>query len=172
MSAAVTVVCGLVYVESQQQLREAADDPQVQMAEDAASRLGGGAPSTSLIPTVTVDMTSSLAPFVIVYDAHDMVIASSTTLGGRTPQLPAGVLSSARASGEDRVTWQPSPGVRIAAVVVANQYGAVLAGRSLRDVEVREANALDIAVAGWVAAEVALALVILVVEWAFERRRM
>jgi hypothetical protein len=85
---------------------------------------------------------------MIVYDDAGNVLASSVVLHGVTPDLPAGVLDYTRAYGEDRVTWQPEEGVRIAAVVVryeGTQSGFVLAGRSLREVEVREAQTQQMA---------------------------
>ena len=172
ISAAVTVICAVVYAETQQQLRENANDPQIQMAEDAAQSLAHGTPAASLVPTTTVDIATSLAPFLIVYDRSGAVIASSAALDGLTLRVPSGVLSSARATGDDRVTWEPRAGVRIAAVVVPYPGGAVLAGRSLRDVEVRESDALAIAAAGWLAAEVAVTVTILSVESWMERRRV
>jgi len=61
------------------------------------------------------------------------------------------VLSSTKNGSENWVTWQPRGGVRIAAVVVKSQGGYVLAGRSLREVEKRETNALYQVMAGWLA---------------------
>ena len=178
-SALVATLCGdhrrlwtRVRRRLQQELRQAANDPQIQLAEDAASSLADGTPAASLVATTKVDMASSLAPFLIIYDNHDTVISSSATLDDRTPRLPTEVLSSARSAGEDRVTWEPSSEVRIAAVVVAYPGGAVLAGGSLRDVEVRELNALGLAAAGRCAAEVAVTVAILGVDWWLERRRV
>ena len=172
VSAAVTVICGLVYVEAQGALREGANDPQVQMAEDTASSLAAGTSAASLVSGTTVDMATSLAPFLIVYDTRSAVVASSGRLDGTTPIVPSGVLSSARTTGEDRVSWEPAPGVRIAAVVVPYHDGEVLAGRSLREVEQREVNTLAVALAGWIAAEVVLAVTVLSVEAVVERRRV
>ena len=59
---------------------------------------------------------------------------------GKNLSLPAGVLDYVKANGEDRITFQPQPGVRIAAVIVpvsGAKPGFVLAGRSLREVENR-----------------------------------
>jgi hypothetical protein len=141
------------------------------MAEDTASSLAAGTPAASLVSGTTVDLATSLAPFLIVYDTRGAVVASSGSLDGVTPHVASGVLSSARNVGEDRVTWQPAPGVRIAAVVVAYRHGEVLAGRSLREVELRESDALAVTAAGWIAAEIALAVTILVVETVVARRR-
>jgi hypothetical protein len=74
-------------------------------------------------------------------------------------------LDYVKQNGEDRVTWQPEAGVRIAAVIEG--YGGaapgyVLAGRSLREVEIREDQAEFFAGATWVAA-LGLTLVVIVV---------
>ncbi len=154
LAVAITILVGLAYGLEQQDLRQGADDPQVQLAEDTAAHLNGGSPLNSVVSSATprVDIASSLAAFVIVYGRHDDPQASSAVLDNRVPRLPAGVTASARSSGEDRVTWQPRAGVRIAAVVVPFKDGSVLAGRSLRLVEQREDQALLLAVAGWAAA--------------------
>lgn len=147
---AVTVLAGLGYALVQQDLRQTANDPQVQLAEDAAARLNAGAAPASILPGGgPVDMGTSLAPFLIVYDGADHALAATGTLDGATPVPPAGVTASAGGA-EDRVTWQPRTGVRVAAVVVSFRGGAVLAGRSLRLVEQREDDALGVTIAGWV----------------------
>jgi hypothetical protein len=150
LAVAVTGVCGLVYLAVQQELRQTANDPQIQMAEDAAAALEGGAALESVVPSGKVAIESSLSPFLIVYDDRGTAVGSSAALHGRTPQLPEGVLEYVRSYGEDRITWQPEEGVRIAAVIIRYQGaspGFILAGRSLREVEVREDNALLEAVA-------------------------
>jgi hypothetical protein len=169
------VACGVAYGEAQQVLRSSANDPQVQLAEDAAGALEGGAAPATVVGTGsavaalagqgTVDLASSLAPFMAVYDAAGTVIASNGTLHGAAPVPPSGVLAAARSSGRDVVTWQPGPGIRIAAVVIPWSGGTVLAGRSLLEVEAREDNALLLAVAAGVAGLVALVVAVLVAEW-------
>jgi hypothetical protein len=42
LAALTTALCGLVYLAVQQALRQAANDPQIQMAEDAAYILSQG----------------------------------------------------------------------------------------------------------------------------------
>ncbi len=139
-------LCGLVYATVQQSLRHSANDPQIQMAEDAAYALGSGHRTESVLPPTQIDMSQSLAPFLIVYDDAGNVTASSASLYGRPPSLPQGVLGYTRAHGEDRITWQPAPGVRIAAVITpfaatnGAPSGFVLAGRSLREIEERESQ--------------------------------
>jgi hypothetical protein len=145
LAVVITALCGLVYLAVQQDLRQGANDPQIQIAEDAATALAGGAPVESVLPAGRVDVAESLAPFLVVFDGSGGPVASSGLLHGQTPALPAGVLDYVRTHGEDRITWQPEPGVRIAAVIVGYggaEGGFVLAGRSLREVEVREDQAL------------------------------
>ena len=153
--AAVTVgLCMLLYLTVQQSLRQGLNDPQIQMAEDAAAAFEQGRIAVDLLPPTQVDVASSLAPFLIVYDDAGKVLASSGVLHGQTPGVPAGVLEYTRTNGEDRVTWQPEAGVRIAAVVVrydGTKSGFVLAGRNMREVEKREAQIEQLCVMAMVA---------------------
>jgi hypothetical protein len=140
IAIAVTCLCGLVYLTVQQSYRMGANDPQVQMAEDAAASLEMGQEPVSFAEK-KIDIAQSLAPFLIVYDNKGSVITSSAMLDGNTPQLPSGIFDSVNASGEDRFTWQPAAGVRVAAVVARYKgirSGYILVGRSLREVEKRE----------------------------------
>ena len=131
---------GLVYVAVQQTHRSMADDPQIQMARDAAHALASGAAPQGLVPANQVDISTSLAPYLVIYDANRQVMAASATLHGEALALPAGVFDAARTSGMDTITWQPEPGVRGAVVMVAYAHGYVLAGRSLEQVELRESS--------------------------------
>jgi hypothetical protein len=169
IGAVATILCGLVYVAVQQELRISANDPQIQMAEDAAAQLAAGASPSSVVPATRVDLGKSLAPFLIVFDGGGNPVASSAILQGQTPQLPSGVLDYVRGNGEDRITWQPAPGIRMASVVVRFQgakSGFVLAARSLREVERREDEAELEAGLAWLASLAAsLALVVLAAWW-------
>jgi hypothetical protein len=141
LAAVSVVLCGLVCLTVQQVLRQDANDPQIQMAEDAASAAASGAAVESLLPAGRVDVGRSLAPFMIFYDDAGTVVASSGFLHDQAPLPPEGVLDFVRANGEHRVSWQPESGVRIAAVIVRHrgtESGYVLAGRSLREVERRK----------------------------------
>ena len=139
-SIATAGLCALVYLTVQQSLRMGANDPQIQMAEDAASSLNVGASLETVIPSIKVEIADSLAPFVIVFDKSGKVLASSATLHGAVPAYPAGVLDYVRQKGQDRVTWQPEVGVRMATVVVPYNNGFVMAGRSLTEIEKRESQ--------------------------------
>jgi len=128
------------HVAIQQSYRSSANDPQIQLAQDAATTLATGADPASVVPATTVDLAHSLAPAIVVYDEQAHPTAGSARLNGDLPSLPAGSYRDARAHNEVRVTWEPTPGVRQAAVLehVAGNHGFVLATRSLREVEQRE----------------------------------
>ena len=154
--------CSLTYLAIQQVLRMGANDPQIQIAEDTAASLASGSNPASLVPSTTVEISTSLAPFVIVLDPSGTIVATSGLLHGQKPTLPAGLLDYARSHGEDRVTWQPEPGVRMAAVIVpvdGGKSGFVLAGRSLREVEKR-VDQLTLEVGGTLALTLVASLVI------------
>jgi hypothetical protein len=154
MAVIITGCSGLIYVVVQQDLRQSANDPQIRMVEDAAAKLAGGQQVKIIVPAEKVDIAKSLAPYIIVFDATGKPIASSAQLDGQTPTIPPGVFDYVRQHGADRITWQPQPGVRSAVVVTQFQGpnpGFVLAGRSLREVEIREDNILHIVEFGWIA---------------------
>lgn len=152
LAAVTTLLCGLIYLVVQQSLRQGANDPQIQMAEDAAAALAAGGTPESVLPVSQVEISSSLAPFMVVYSDTGEPLASSARLHGAIPALPPGIFDYTRNNREDRVSWQPESEVRIAAVVVAYggaQPGFVLAGRSLREVEKRESQVEKITGVVW-----------------------
>lgn len=161
----VTALTIIVYASVQQVVRLGADDLPVAMAEDAAAQLDAGAAAGSLLPAAKVDVARSLSPYLMVFDGQGRMIVSSAALHGQTPPVPAGVFAAARERGEDRVTWQPEPGVRTAIVVVPSQRGFVVAGRSLRLVEQREDDLGHLALALWGLTLAALTAVALALGW-------
>ncbi len=163
VTAASTLLCGLLYVTAQQLLRHSANDPQVQMAEDAAAALARGETPEPLrnrgAAAGQIDMARSLAPYLIDFDDALRPLASTVQLDGHIPVPPAGVFASAKARGENRLTWQPRRGVRSAVVVVPYaglHPGYVLAGRSLRETERRVDQLGQLLRAGWAGLMVAL----------------
>jgi hypothetical protein len=170
LAAALTGVFAFIYLTVQQDLRMGLNDPQIQMAEDAASALASNQPVDALIPVNVprVDMAKSLAPFLIVYDSNGSPVASGAVLNGQNPIPPAGVFDYVRQNNEDRVSWQPAPGVRSAAVIVAvrgGQGGFVLAGRNMREVEIRESQLTNMVALGWIASLVVTLLIVAVFEF-------
>jgi len=123
----------------QQVLRLGANDPQVEITGNLKSQFEHGLSPSPLASKDTVDMEESLSPFTMAFDEQGRLLASSGVLHGASPVLPAGVFDYVRQHGEERVTWQPERGVRIATVVRhLSTGGFVLAGRNMREVEARE----------------------------------
>jgi hypothetical protein len=160
-----TILALALYAIPQQVLRNGANDPQIQMASDLAAILNkygvmDGLRQGALLNSGggLVDMSRSLAPFLIVYDDQGRPLGSNAQLGGQTPTPPEGVFDYVRQHGEERVSWQPIfgrvRGVRVATVVErvqGAQPGFVLAGRSLREVEIREEQVRQMAGLAWLA---------------------
>ena len=153
VAAAATVLAGTLYVVAQQQLRSDANDPQVQMAEDAATQ--GVTVAAAGLPAV--DVKRSLAPWLIVYGPDRKAVGGSARLNGRLPDYPVSAFDNAPPGGRDMITWQPEPGVRAATVIVGFKGGWIVAGRSLRLVEERENSVGQLSLLGWLLAMVASA---------------
>lgn len=143
-AAVATISVGLVYVSVQQALRQGANDPQIQVAEDMAAQLASGQNLQTVIPdnAPVVDIASSLSPYVIIFDEQGKIVASLAELRNSTPAVPSGIFDYVKKYGEIRITWQPEKEIRQAIIVRHyqgdGQSGFVLAGRSLREVEKRE----------------------------------
>lgn len=166
-----TLICGLVYVAVQQDLRQGANDPQIQVAEDISSLLSGGVSLDAVkFPGAetgqTIDLQKSIAPFFLIADETGKTVAGNGLLGGVLPNLPKGVYDYVKEHGQDRVTWQPEARVREAAVVVSyksqDTSGYVVVGRSLREVEIREKQLWQAVLVAWLAT-VVISLVMLLV---------
>ncbi|HEX9094396.1 MAG TPA: hypothetical protein VF902_10500 [Coriobacteriia bacterium] len=165
---AVSGVCFFTMVAVQQSYRQGANDPQIQLAEDAAARLTAGEAPKSVVGSGQVDVAASLAPWVVVYGADKAPVAWSGVLDGKAARPPVGVLDAAAVSGRNAVSWQPRPEVRAAIVAVPVKGGAggfVVAGRSLREVEVRESLIYQMGLAAWAVTMLAT----LVAAWAATR---
>ncbi len=147
-----TFVCGLVYIAVQQDIRQSANDPQIQMAEDGAVELSiNEMPQALFAPKV--NLITSISPFLITYNDNDLPIQSSGLLNGKIPVPPSGVFDYVKKNQEDRITWQPENGIRIATVIVhfkGQNSGFVLAGRSLREVEKREDSLMKQISLAWI----------------------
>ena len=167
LAIASTILFVTAYALVQQDMRLSANDPQIELAEETTAALSHGASPASILNPAQTDISKELTPFGIVYDAAGKVVASSGTLNGAAPAVPSGVLAYARTHADDRFTWQPAPGVRIAAVVRKYQLGStttgfILVGRSLREIELRESSIELIAALAWV---IAMALTLIAVAY-------
>lgn len=155
-SLVLVLIFGVAYTIVQQVLRSGANDPQIQIAKDSAAVLARGEEPAFMASNVygQVDIAKSLAPFLITYDGAGKPLAATGKLNGKMPAPPAGVFAYAKKHGENRLTWQPAKGVRIAAVLVyygGGREGFALSGRSLLEVEKRESAAENLAAFGLIA---------------------
>ncbi|HEU5350970.1 MAG TPA: hypothetical protein VFU55_05195 [Terracidiphilus sp.] len=168
-----TVLALFLYAIPQQVLRQSLNDPQIQMAGDLAAKLETGTAATEAVAAKKVDMARSLDAFANVYDGTGRVLTGQGELDGHVIGPPQGVFDYVRQHGQERVTWQPRPGVRIAAVVervTGAQTGFVLAGRNMREVEARETHVGQLAGMAWLAMLGLIASGTLGFAWYTERR--
>ena len=151
-AVSVTLICGIIYGTVQQSYRQGANDPQYQMAGDAAAAIEHGADPKSIVPAASLDLSQTLSPFLIIYDDKGVPAASGALLDGKIPSPPPGVFDYAREKGENVLTWQPRAGIRQAIVVrklTGAMQGFVLSGRSLFKVEEREQLLVRQILFGW-----------------------
>jgi hypothetical protein len=138
-------------ITMQQLLRRGADQPQIQMAQNYASAIAAasnpaaspfpGGPGSYPFPTGHIDLATSLEPFVILYNSDGAPIHSTGYLDDAVPIPPHGVFAYLRTQPIDKFTWQPRPGLRIAAVaqrIDGPTPGFILVGRSLTLVQQQE----------------------------------
>jgi hypothetical protein len=148
-----TALSGLIFLVVQQDLRIGGNDPQIQIAEDVAAQISSGQNPLAFIPPIKVEISKSLANYIIIFDANGKIIGSSAVLDGKAPTLPPGVLDKTKSNGETRFTWQPRTGVRSAVVIdyfKGPTNGYVMVGRSLREIENREDNTQLIVFLAWI----------------------
>ncbi len=163
---AVTGVAALAYVVGQQGYRESLNDPQIQMAEDAAAMLEKGALPAEVVPhgTPIEDISQSLAPWIVVYDSNGQGLENTGQLNNAPPKLPEGVFDTStwlkHPNGlffnqspvmQTRFTWQPQAGVRQAVVLTQTKDKKyfVAAGRNMREVEQRIEHEGEIVFVAW-----------------------
>lgn len=172
LAIAVTGLCMLIYMVGQQNYRQGLNDPQIQLAEDVSAELGQGASPVSVMQQERVDIANSLKPWIAIYDQNGKPVASSGVLDDAFPVPPSGVFESAKKfsagcvgfgpfepedykgcnSAQNRVTWQPNSNVRQALVVVyvPQKEEYVVAGRTMREVEKREAQLSFFIAIAWI----------------------
>lgn len=151
----VTILFGTIYVVAQQLDRLSANDAPLRLASQVAAELREGE-STTVDAQPHVDLSRSLAVFVVVEDAQGVSSAGSGFLDGSLVSLPTGVLASAGQSGEDNVTWQPRSGLRFATVTLRVGDQFVSAGQSLEPSESRDGTFQLLVGVGWLLAMLVL----------------
>src|SRR5690349_7263679 len=88
-----TFVIGVGGVVAHQVMRQSANDPQIQLAEDWAEQLMGGTDPSRLQLGAFIDPAHTLAPFGIVYDQDGNIVASSVSAPS-TMKQPVGVFDA------------------------------------------------------------------------------
>jgi len=154
VAAMVTGISLTIYASVQQSYRQGANDPQIEATEAVGDLLDQGAPPDGILGQSSgVDMSKSLSLFIIIFDKDGKVTASSGKLGDTTPAPPSGIFDYLKSHDQERFTWEPQKGVRIAAVIkkVSGDKGYVLAGRSLREVEMRVQSLTVMVGIAWIA---------------------
>ncbi|KKQ93960.1 MAG: hypothetical protein UT66_C0018G0027 [candidate division CPR2 bacterium GW2011_GWC1_39_9] len=149
-----TLLCGIIFVAVWQNYRQGANDPQIQNVNAIADALKENKDNPPESPTERIDLSSNPSEFTIVYDSNKKMIYSNAALDGKDPVIPEGFLDTAKKKGENRVTWQPKKGVRLATVVKyynGSASGYVIAGKSLKETENRIKSLALIIGAGWLA---------------------
>lgn len=166
LAVGLTGVFGFAYLVGQQGYRQSMNDPQIQMAEDAAGSLSRDNTPANVVPrgVASINIANDLAPWITVYDASGTPLESDAVLDGAPPRMPAGLLDTSTWSAqktwqspfglETRVTWQPRPNIRQAVVLVqfAPPYGKegfVAVGRSMSAIEERIINLTELAAVAW-----------------------
>lgn len=156
IAATIIVLTLTGYILVQQNYRSSANDPQIQIVDDIVEAIEKGTPPDSIVPpSGNTDISKSLAAFVLLYDDNGKQIGSSAKLDGKSPSFPKGVMDNVKKSGNKAmITWQPRDGVRIASVLGrytladGKTSGIIIAGRSLREIEIRENQSLIISALG------------------------
>ena len=167
----ITLLCGIIYTIAQQNFRQSANDPQYQMAFDAANAINrGSAPGSLTSSSAPVEIGNSLSPYLLIYDANGKLTAANATLDGKAPKIPQGVLDNVKRNGMEIVTWQPRDGIRQATVEIQTNKGyTVAAGRSLHITEERIAILGKQVAFAWVLSLAAMLVVVTLQEMLTKR---
>jgi hypothetical protein len=164
-AAVTTIIFGTLYVVIQQLDRQSANDDPLRLASQVASEIRSGQ-SATLGAQPHVDLSRSLALFVVVENAQGQATAGSGFLRDALVSMPTGVLATAAESGRDDVTWQPTPHLRFATVTLKVGDQFVTAGQSLAPSEDRDPGFRAIVGLSWLAS-----MLILGGTWFALRRR-
>jgi hypothetical protein len=152
LAVTITALSGLIYLAVQQDIRIGANDPQIQISEDVSRQISTGENPLDFIPPIKVEISKSLANYIVIFDDKGKLIGSSAVLDNKEPTIPQGVFDQTKALGQTRFTWQPRAGVRSAVVVTyfkGPTNGYVMVGRSMREIEKRIDNIQLIVFLAW-----------------------
>ncbi|HMQ02101.1 MAG TPA: hypothetical protein PKD79_03470 [Candidatus Doudnabacteria bacterium] len=120
-------------------MRQAANDPQIEVTDQVTNIVRQGVPIDAIVSGAEqIDMASSKALFVMIFDNNRTLVGSSAQLEGEAPTAPSEAFDKAGTQADYRFDWEPRPGVKVAAIMKQIDDDAyVLAGRSLAEFETR-----------------------------------
>jgi hypothetical protein len=130
------VVTATTFGVMQQSERQGANDGPLRLATQVSSELARGS-STTIDRLPRVDLSNSLAPFVVVFGVDGKPSSGNGYLNGALAEPPSGVIREVRKAGEGSVTWQPATGLRFATVSIRSGDRVVMAAQSLAPSEHR-----------------------------------
>jgi hypothetical protein len=132
------IVLLTAFVMVQQSTRLAANDAPLALNQAVRARLDNRYSPDAAVLTQPSNL-SDLAPFAILTDSKLNVEASSTPAGKAMILPPSGSFAYTKAHGQNRFTWQPSPGLRIATIITSYQGGSqyIVTGQSLGEAQSR-----------------------------------
>lgn len=147
----ITAVLVVMYGITQTVYRQTANDPQVQRVHEVLEKIESGVSPTTIRSSFPIDLTTSLDTFIIITDESGKIQASDAFIAGRQPVPPVASLRYAAEHGQQRITWQPEDGVRLAIVTQTSKdkKTMVVVGRSLQEAEQRIRQLGMFAGAGW-----------------------
>jgi len=149
----VTIIFGTMYVLLQQYGRSSANDQPMALAQSVADEFKN-ASNQSTLPLGKLDITTSLQPFVIIYNKTYKPVAGTGYLDGKLPVIDKGVLQNTKTDSYHKVTWEPKSGTRIATVVVKVGDYYILGGQSLKPTEDRDSQMFKLVALGWLVSEI------------------
>ena len=158
----VCIVFATVFVAITETIKFDANNPQIQLATEAADALNGGKEPTDVV-SGRVNLGSSLAPFTIVYSKTGKAVAGNGYLDGQLPTVPENLLISSDLSGYHAGIWQPRDGLRFATVVTTSSQYYVLSGRSTLEVDQLISRISLILLTGALLGMIAVVTIILIV---------
>lgn len=146
-----TFTCLLGYLITQQALRLDANELPAALAIQTSLDLSHHRNTKIMLPTVPVDISKSLSPFVMIYDRKINLVATTALIHNQKPLYPKEILKALSQQNEIRVTWQPKPNLRFASVAMKYQNGYIVSGRSLLETEKLINQIEKIVIAAWFA---------------------
>ena len=137
---ALSLVFVFAYLFMQHALRSSLNHPQLEIAQDAKTRLekGEAQPADIVGRGKLFDIRKSGDTLIAIYDESGNELESNASFGTSTLHVPEGVLLAAKQQGINMVTWQPDQTTRIALVVMPLQIESgwyVVSGRRMEDTE-------------------------------------